>query len=34
MEYLNANEVLPADLLEQVKKYAAGKCLYVPQLDG
>ena len=31
MEYLNANEVLPAELLEQVKKYAAGKCLYVPQ---
>lgn len=31
MEYLNANEVLPAELLAQVKKYAAGKCLYVPQ---
>ncbi len=31
MEYLNANDILPAELLEQVKKYAAGKYLYVPQ---
>lgn len=31
MEYLNAKDILPIDLLEQVKKYAAGKCLYIPQ---
>lgn len=31
MEYLNANDILPAELLEQIKKYAAGKCLYVPK---
>ena len=33
MEYLNANDILPAELLEQVKKYAAGKYLYVPQIE-
>ena len=31
MEYLNAKNILPPELLEQVKKYAAGKYLYVPQ---
>lgn len=31
MEYLNARDILPTELLEQVKKYAAGKYLYVPQ---
>lgn len=31
MEYLNAKDILPTELLEQVKKYAAGKYLYVPQ---
>lgn len=31
MEYLNANHILPEKLLEQVKKYAAGKYLYVPK---
>lgn len=31
MEYLNAKDVLPAELLEQVKKYAPGKYLYVPK---
>lgn len=33
MKYLNANEILPTDLLEQVQKYAAGKYLYVPQKE-
>ena len=33
MEYLNAKDILPADLLEQVQKYAAGKYLYVPQKE-
>lgn len=31
MEYVNAKDILPPELLEQVKKYAAGKYLYVPQ---
>lgn len=31
MEYLNANDILPPELLEQVKKYAAGKYLYIPK---
>lgn len=31
MEYKNAKEVLPADLLKAVQKYADGILLYVPQ---
>lgn len=31
MKYLNANDILPPELLEQVKKYAAGKYLYIPK---
>lgn len=31
MEYLNAKNILPAELFEQIQKYAAGKYLYVPQ---
>ncbi|MEO3946707.1 CD3324 family protein [Gorillibacterium sp. CAU 1737] len=31
MDYLNAGEVLPEALLNEVRKYAAGKLLYVPQ---
>lgn len=30
MEYENASDVLPERLLEEVKKYAAGKLLYIP----
>lgn len=30
MKYENAGDVLPAHLLEEIKKYAAGKLLYVP----
>ncbi|MDE5951566.1 MAG: hypothetical protein K2H12_08310, partial [Acetatifactor sp.] len=29
--YMNAEQVLPPQLLEQVQRYAAGKLLYVPQ---
>lgn len=29
--YVNAEQVLPPQLLEQVQRYAAGKLLYVPQ---
>ncbi len=31
MEYENAVDVLPADLLKKVQKFAAGKLLYVPK---
>lgn len=31
MNYENAGDVLPEKLLQEVKKYAAGKLLYVPQ---
>lgn len=31
MEYLNAKNILPAELFEQIQKYAAGKYLYIPQ---
>lgn len=31
MEYINAKDILPEDLLKQVQKYASGKCLYIPQ---
>lgn len=34
MEYINANDILPAELLEQVKKYAAGKTIYIPTDGG
>ena len=33
MKYLNAADVLPEELLEQVSKYAGGKVLYVPIMD-
>lgn len=31
MNYENADDVLPDELLKEVKKYAAGKLLYIPQ---
>ena len=31
MEYLNAKDILPDDLLKQVQIYASGQCLYIPQ---
>ncbi|MEK4852926.1 CD3324 family protein [Paenibacillus sp. FSL H7-0756] len=31
MNYENAGDILPEKLLQEVKKYAAGKLLYVPQ---
>lgn len=33
MNYENAGELLPEKLLKEVKKYAAGKLLYIPQDD-
>lgn len=30
MKYRNASEVLPDELLKEIKKYAAGEVLYIP----
>ena len=30
MKYINAEEILPKELLNQIKHYAAGKLLYIP----
>ncbi len=30
MKYINAEEILPKELLNQIKRYAAGKLLYIP----
>lgn len=32
--YVNAEQVLPQQLLEQVQQYAAGKLIYIPQRQG
>lgn len=34
MKYINAIEVLPESLLNEVKKYIAGGVLYIPQAEG
>lgn len=33
MKYENANNILPADLVNQIQKYAAGKLLYIPKKE-
>lgn len=33
MRYRNAAEVLPAKLLRQLQRYAAGETLYIPQAE-
>lgn len=33
MKYINAADVLPAELLAEISKYACGKLLYVPTLQ-
>lgn len=33
MKYENANNVLPPELIRQIQKYAAGKLLYIPQIE-
>lgn len=30
MKYINAEEILPKELFNQIKRYAAGKLLYIP----
>lgn len=34
MNYENAADILPEDLLERVQKFAAGKLIYVPGTIG
>jgi Mor family transcriptional regulator len=31
MKYLNASDILPDELLQEVQKYAQGKALYIPR---
>lgn len=31
MSYLNAEKILPPELLEQVRQYAEGVCIYIPR---
>ena len=33
MKYVNAADVLPQDLLEEISRYVGGKLLYVPSRD-
>jgi len=33
MKYINAADILPQDLLEEISKYAEGKLLYIPSLN-
>jgi Mor family transcriptional regulator len=33
VKYVNANEVLPAELLVEIQKYVQGKTLYIPRLE-
>lgn len=34
MKYINAIEVLPKDLLNEIQKYIAGEIVYIPQPEG
>lgn len=34
MKYINATEILPIDLLNEIQKYIAGEMLYIPQPEG
>lgn len=34
MKYINATEVLPEHLLNEIQKYIAGEVLYIPQPKG
>lgn len=34
MKYINAKEVLPRELLNEIQKYVSGEILYVPKPDG
>ena len=34
MKYINATEVLPKNLLNEIQRYIAGEILYIPQPEG
>jgi len=34
MKYINATEVLPLDLLNEIQKHISGEILYIPQPEG
>ncbi|SFA96446.1 CD3324 family protein [Clostridium frigidicarnis] len=34
MKYINATEILPKNLLNEIQKYIAGEILYIPQPEG
>lgn len=34
MKYINAKEVIPQNLLNEIQKYIAGEILYIPQPKG
>lgn len=33
MKYLNAGEMLPSELLEEIQKYVQGECIYIPKKE-
>jgi len=34
MKYINATEILPKNLLNEIQKYITGEILYIPQPEG
>lgn len=34
MKYINATEILPKSLLNEIQRYIAGEILYIPQPEG
>lgn len=32
-KYINAKEILPAELIREIQKYVRGKPIYIPQTD-
>ena len=33
MSYINAKEILPAELLEEIQRYVKGEIIYIPKQD-
>ena len=33
MSYVNADDVLPKDLIEEIQKYVDGQLIYIPRKD-
>ncbi|MBE9914964.1 hypothetical protein G8C92_13050 [Paenibacillus donghaensis] len=34
MKYINADEIFPSELLEEIQKYVHGKTIYIPKAKG